>query len=703
MSINHLFNIGQSGIHAQQSTINVTGNNIANVNTPGYSRQYVQLEDAYALTTNPGAQPMGVDAVQVLRRFDEFVEVSFLDKSTVASRWQEQATTMASVESIFNESNRTGISGAMSSFFAAWQDLAAYPDEASYRQDLLSLSDDLTLLMRQSSEDLHQIQEQMEHSIAVDVDRANELIEAISDLNKQISANTIDGISNPNDLLDRRDTAIRELATIVDITTQYGDGNTTTIRLVTGQPLVQGQETFSLEFMGPMSEEHIRPTSDYTGEVIFDGEDSYEYTVEMLSGGDVGDDPPPSYRVSLDGGKTWLRNDDGSEKVFNVTDADNNGEIDPVQVNDIKISFSEGNNFSEGDRFTIIPKNALYYIEPTRGPLNITPQAFFDGTENQDRVNGGSLAAYFSVRDDHVGRYQDELDAVASTLIWEVNKLHSQGAGLEHVSYYDGTQFVGDIEIPLGTPQSGLHYYDELTAGNLQFNFYDADTDTYLNTINLDFDNATAGVQNFDPNTHSLQDVVTAINTAEGTKIRASIVDGKLNIESTNPNYTFSLGTDTTGLMAGLGINGFFTGTDATNIAVDTELHTDLNRIAAGYVNGQNELNPGDNELANDIGNLLTKPVSVSTPWRHESNQSITEYYSALVSKVGADTRTANTNAEYNTALAEDLSIQQQQVSGVNLDEEMANLIQFQHAYTAAAKLITTADEMLQTLLGLKQ
>ena len=81
----------------------------------------------------------------------------------------------------------------------------------------------------------------------------------------------------------------------------------------------------------------------------------------------------------------------------------------------------------------------------------------------------------------------------------------------------------------------------------------------------------------------------------------------------------------------------------------------------------------------------------------------MSQYYASLVTTVGADTRLAKTNSEYHQTLTDDLNTQVSSASGVNLDEEMANLIKFQHSYTAAAKLITTADQMLQTLLGLKQ
>lgn len=83
--------------------------------------------------------------------------------------------------------------------------------------------------------------------------------------------------------------------------------------------------------------------------------------------------------------------------------------------------------------------------------------------------------------------------------------------------------------------------------------------------------------------------------------------------------------------------------------------------------------------------------------------ETLSGFFNAIVSSVGADTAASKFNAQYQDALAQDLDRRQQEVSGVNLDEEMSNLIKFQHSYTAAAKLISTADQMLQTLLGLKQ
>lgn len=115
------------------------------------------------------------------------------------------------------------------------------------------------------------------------------------------------------------------------------------------------------------------------------------------------------FRVSLDGGKSWLRDENGQIATFDVPPA---GET--VKVKNLEISFANADGSSAtlmpGDTFTIVPKSNIQWCSPTREPLNITPQSFDSGEDNPDRICGGKLAAYFSVRDYHVGRYQDKLE-----------------------------------------------------------------------------------------------------------------------------------------------------------------------------------------------------------------------------------------------------------------------------------------------------
>jgi len=704
--LNGLLNVGQSALNAAQAWISVTGSNIANADTEGYTRRYVDQKDAGTITANPGGEGMGVNAQQILRYFSSFLESSYVQQSTNSSRWSEQETIMSSVESIFNESNRSGVSSAMNAFFTAWQDLTQRPGDTASRESLLSYADNLCDMLGSTASSVAAIQSQMDVSINQSVDRVNVLAKSIAQINAQITSNTVEGVSNPNALLDQRDQMVRELATLADVTTSDKGGGNLTVTLSTGQPLVQGDSAHELQVLPPRAENRLASDSTYAGSVQFDGSDSHEYTLEVVSGGTAaaaGTAGNPTFRVSLDGGKTWLKDENGNELHYEISSSGGSS-TDTVKVKNLDISFSDAANFSAGDKFDIVPKTGLYWIEPTRGPQNITPQVYFDGTDNQNRLTGGKLTTYFNIRDDNCGRYMDELNATAQSLIWEVNRIHSQGAGTSLFDSVQGQQSVSSSTVPLGSAQSVLPNADKLQSGNVTFFFYDKTTGDYLSSGQLDFDSATPGTQNFDPTKNSLQDVADAINNSFPANLSASIQDGKLMINTVSgSNVQFALGTDSTGLMAALGVNTFFTGTDASNIAVDSQLHNDVTYIAAGQVNGQQQINKGDNVTATAIGKLADTAVTISTMWKTTSNQTMAQYYASLVTTVGADSRLAKTNSEYHAALSSDLSEQVSSMTGVNLDEEMANLIKYQHSYTAAAKLITTADQMLQTLLGIKQ
>jgi flagellar hook-associated protein 1 FlgK len=255
-----------------------------------------------------------------------------------------------------------------------------------------------------------------------------------------------------------------------------------------------------------------------------------------------------------------------------------------------------------------------------------------------------------------------------------------------------------------------LFFRDKLQSGNLQFYAYD-NTGAMVGTQNLDFTAYSSKIPpdaNFDPEDNSLEDVRDAFNDmfagmglAVPADMQASIVNGSLRIASGN-GHTFGFGQDSTGLLAGLGINTYFSGTSARSIEINSAVASNTSLINAGHYNGAGEINEGDNLIASDIAALKDKKLDIHTDFGGTAHQTLSEFYNALVSSVGGDTSSAQFNFSYQSSLAQDLDAQQQSLSGVNLDEEMSNLIKFQHSYTAAAKLISTADQMLQTLLGLK-
>ncbi|MBQ7609373.1 MAG: flagellar hook-associated protein FlgK [Desulfovibrionaceae bacterium] len=726
--LSNLLTIGKSALTTAQAWVNVTGDNVANADTAGYTRRYVVQKEAPTITVGGNQIGLGSNAEQVLRFFDKFLEDSYIAESTISSRWDQYDNIMESVESLFNESNTTGLSDTLNKFLESWQKLALNPEDPAVRTSVLTTGQTLDDLFQSMHTFIGDVQTEMDVSISEAVKRVNEISSAIGDINAQIRETEISHMIVPNSLYDNRDALVEELSTLVNVKTIDGGAGDYRVQLGTGQPLVDGTTTYSVDFMAPTAENRLTPESTFGGTIAFEGSDEFEYTMQIVNGGTIGGDTAPTFRVSLDGGKSWLKDESGSDLILNLTgsvttDDDGNSAfvVDPVRVKDIFVSFTfdeadpseSARTLSTGDLFSVVPKSGLYWIEPTRGPENITPQMSVSGADNIDRVTGGKLTSYFSVRDDIAGRYRDELNALASSISWEVNHLHSQGAGLTKIN-----QTVGQIEVPytdqpLGTAQSGNVFWNRLETGAVNMYFYDPVTGENIAESQLLFNGA-----NFDPETHSLEDIRDAFNAltlnlkdgvltslTDGARLfDAEIQNNRLIVKTSSEvqDLTFAFGQDSSGLLAALGLNSFFSGASASDLAISSDIGTDYTKVNAGRVNGGYEVNEGDNTVAAAIGDLLTKKVTISTFWK-TVDQSLPNYYASLVSTVGSDKLHGETNRAYHNTLANSMLEQKESLTGVNLDEEMTNLVKYQSAYTAAAKLITTADEMLGVLIGLKQ
>lgn len=635
-----------------------------------------------------------------MRHFDYFIEQSYLQKYAAQNRAQSELNLLQSIQSVFNEANTDGISSLLSTFFSSWSSLAASPDKQAVREGVVTSGVNLASSIRQTEEYLATFQSRIDSYIRQDVDSINSLLEQIAELNRQINVYDDPGKNNANTLLDQRDQLVRELSTYIDVDIVNGGSGDYTIYTKAGHTLVQDITAFSLSYNGPQSIKYsIDPASTYDGVAKYSGGSYNEYTLEFVSGGGVG---TAQYRVSLDGGNTWLTDENGQERIFTATDSDNMANVDGLDI-----YFDGTGDFSVGDRYEIVPKSSVYWITPTTKPMNIAPQLLNNSTENTSRLSGGSLAANLYVRDYDIGNYRAQLNNFAKNLIWQVNREHSQGVGVVKNDYLQGSNKVQQTDIPLGSYTSGLGYHDYMQSGNVMFYVYDTASGELVNgafgTLDFSFVNP-PGSTNFDPQYHSLENVRDAVNNGYGTYLNASIQDNRLVINTVSEDFQFAVGGDTSGLLAALGLNTYFTGDGSANIAVNEVVVQNSDRICAGAVNGGYEGNVGDNDVARVISSLIDKEVWIpGYGGKHGSNSTLLGYYGTLVSRVGSDTGQAQYTLQYEGALASDLDARQAEVAGVNLDEELTLLIKYQNSYKAAAKLVTTADQMYQTLLGLKE
>ncbi len=709
-----VLDIGRWALFSSQSAIETTGNNIANVNTPGYSRRKVILEEAPSIDYAPGQLGTGVRAKEIVRIFNDFIEKQYLDKYTYQERWRTLHENLDSVQAVFKNKEEAGVSAAVEQFFASWQDLAQRPDDSSVRTALLGNAENLIQAIDVSSTDLQNLQMQINDFIEQDVEKANKLIKEIAELNRQITARYHPGQNNPNELYDKRNSLIRDLSQLLDVTVIDHGGGDLLITTKSGYTLVDGIEYYRLALEGPQTITLLTPESTFDGQIYFSGSDEYEYTLEAIKSGSVvgssaSDANAAKFKISIDGGKSWLTDENGNLITIPARNYDSRVTL---PTSDVQVWFGDPNDPNQysglnsievGDTFHIVPKHGLYWYKTTSSKVNITPMVLSNGEDNTRRLVGGTLAGMFYFRDNYIGEIKEKFNEFAKELIWEVNRIHSQGAGLQKFGEITGTYSVQNTKEPLGSNASGLFFYDKLSQGNFSIYIYDKTTGKLVEGPTYpDIDgDPTTGQTNFDPNTHSLEDITNAINNDSRLNkyLQAQIIDNKLNIKVKNPNYQFAFGDDTTGLLAALGINTFFEGTGTGDIAVNSYINQNLDFIAAGKINGAGEANPADNTTANSIAALQYKQVSFTTKSEGTTKNTLQGYYNSLTATVGAYTQRAEYNYNFFKSLATDLDRKQKEISGVNLDEEMSNLLKFQQAYTAAAKLITVSEQMMSTII----
>lgn len=583
-SLGMVLNIATTAMAAQQYGMGVTGNNIANVNTEGYSRQSPTLEPKRASLYQGMLLGRGVETDQVTRSVDQFVENKLMQEKSSMLSSQEMEKYMQVLEGIFSENSGTSISSMLSDYWNLWNDISNNPSGSSERIALYEHSVLMSNQFKSLGPDLNQIQTDITNAISVGVERINQLTSEISQINVEIVGMEANNVAN--NLRDKRNVLVSELNEYLNIKTFEQSNHSLTIVAGRGCTLVQWDSNNELEMRG--------------------------------SNGDR-----------------------------------------------VKWQDSAGN-----------------YVDIT------------------DYITNGKLGGLLEVRDEIIAKYELDLDAMAKEFIWSVNQQHSQGVGLEGFSTVTGTYAVSNSGEALGTQNSGLDYYEKISDGNFNLWVYDSNGAVVggsANVITIDADTGGTTLA-------SLRNDINAVDN-----ISASITtDGKLMIDA-DSGYTFAFSNDTSNVLAGLGVNTFFSGSTAGDISVNSTIVTDKNYIAAARIDSTTgEFASGDNDNALAMTDLQYTSMDISqwTCDRINGNTegsvttTIEDYYHSMVGSIGIVSSSISRDRDFNEMMVNELNTLRNSISAVSLDEEMTNLIKYQRAYQAAAKLITIADEMLNTLIS---
>ena len=238
--INTMMSVAGQALLTQQQAINVTSHNIANVNTPGYSRQQLNTTTNIPLDSSIGPMGSGVSAESIERVYDRYLNDQISNESQGLGRWDAQKDAVKLVEMIFNEAHGSGLNEAMSKFWNAWQSLTTDPDGTTERQVLITASQVLATTFNQLDTDLSQSQQNLDFVVEGTVADINRLAQQLADLNEKILSSEV-GSMSANDYRDQRELLLKELSELIDIDSFEDASGTLSVSAANGWPLVSAE------------------------------------------------------------------------------------------------------------------------------------------------------------------------------------------------------------------------------------------------------------------------------------------------------------------------------------------------------------------------------------------------------------------------------------------------------------------------------
>jgi len=273
-NLNGILSLASQALLADQGALQVTSNNIANANTPGYSREVPVFEEAPSTDEGGVEYGHGMTLAQVNGIRDEVVELGLQQSLQQQGQINSNLQSLTQVESLFNEAQGAGLQAPLSQFFNSLQNLSTNPTDLSLRQSVLSAAQTLASAFNQASAGLSQVQSGLNQSIPQAVTQINQLTGQIAQLNGQISSDQGLG-TNPSQLIDQRDQLIEQLSGLVGVNNIKASDGSVSLTTSSGALLVAGQESYPLS---------TAPTPSGNQDVFSQGQD----VSSGLTGGTLG-------------------------------------------------------------------------------------------------------------------------------------------------------------------------------------------------------------------------------------------------------------------------------------------------------------------------------------------------------------------------------------------------------------------------------
>ncbi|MBE7562861.1 flagellar hook-associated protein FlgK [Acidithiobacillus sp. HP-6] len=667
--ISGLVNNALTGLQAAQSALQVVGDNIANVNTPGYSQQ--SALQSTAIPTAIGGLYYGngtqVDSVQ--RSYSSFLQGQVWTASASASG---QASLSSSLQNILGMLNNGGVSSQVSQFFSGVAQVAASPDDIPARQSMLSNAQTLSQTFQSLGQQLASVGSGVNQQITQSVDQINSISKQIAQLNVQISAAQGNPNGSPNDLLDQRDHLITELNGQVGVQVLKQQNSQLSVFLSNGQVLVAGGQSFALQTQ----------SSPYNQQTLDVGYANNGADIsKSLTGGTLG-------------GLLQFRSQ-------SLNPAENGlGLLADGIASALNAQQAQGLNLNGSSGSALFSTGAVQVFANTH---NSSGAASVLGTI----TNVGNLSGNDYILTKSSGFLWTLQDRSTGATVASTSGSVSSGASTTSLNFsgvgfqlqVSGTAAAGDSFLVEPTRQGAVGMQTVLTdpAGIAAASPFVSSPGMLVSGSlqNNNLGNMTLSAGQY-------------VSDAAGVRVPPSDISSfPTNLQITMTSGASQGGSATFQISSGLG-TGLVIGSGTVSLGGSgTLIDIPYPNPTGGYwqVNLSGTLaasgdaftlNPGG---AGSNGNAQAMAALATSKVLNNGTATFNDNAAQLLTQVTNQAAQAQNNAQAQLTVLQSAQASQQAVSGVNLDQEAASLIQYQQAYQAAAKAISVGSTLFQSLI----
>jgi flagellar hook-associated protein 1 FlgK len=634
-----IFSVAITGLNAAQVGIMTTSHNIANASTEGYNRQQIIQSTNTPMFTGAGYIGQGTNVLTIRRIYDQQLSEQVLAASTGAAEMDSYLAQIGQIDNLLADPS-AGLSPALSSFFSAVQEMAANPASIPARQAMLSASQSLVSRFQSIDQRMTDIRSGVNGMVASEVTAINSYATQIAEINQRIIMAQAAGPNQPpNDLLDQRDQLIADLNTKIRATTITQNDGTYSVFIGNGQPLVIGTLPYSMNAVASPDdpERIVVALTSPTGSTVYMPE-------SMLSGGSLGG--LIAFRSeSLDAAQnalgrialTLAQNFNDQHRLGQDLDGDLGGDY-----------------FDMSQMGTTIRANANNIAPAGTVTAAISDYSALTASDYRLTSNGGGNYTLLRLSDNAVLVNNAALPATVDGMAISV-----AGAPAANNSFLIQPTRAGATNLALA-------------IGNARDIAVAAPIRTSAALANTGTGSISAGTVNTPPPPNAnLQQPVTITFTSATT----------FNVTGTGTGNPVGLTYPTA--SGDITYNGWtiqISGSPATNDV---------------FTIGPNTAGVSDNRNGVLLGALQTARTMENGTATYQSA------YSTIVAQIGNKAREVEITGEAQQSLLEQAQSTRDQLSGVNLDEEAANMLRYQQAYQAAAKAINIASTLFDEILAL--